>query len=285
MAAAGGAFALAADAAILEPNHPKVVQVEVPLARLPEAWDGLRVVQLSDFHYDEHFSVTPLRRVIDMVNRLHPDLVVLTGDFVTVPLLAHSLQNQKRVADAAEPCALLLSRLYARFGTLAILGNHDADSDPNRIIDILHAQNISVLRNRSIPLEQGGKRLWLAGVDDVLVGRPDLDLALRQIPQNETVILLVHEPDFADTVARRPVDLQLSGHSHGGQVRFPLIGAPYLPPLARKYPWGLRRIGPLTLYTNAGIGTIRVPVRFNCPPEITLITLRAAAGGGTKPAP
>jgi uncharacterized protein len=283
-AAAAGAFTLAADATIFEPNHPKVVQIEVPLARLPEAWDGLRVVQLSDFHHDKHFSVTPLRRAIDMVNSLHPDLVVLTGDFVTVPLLAHSLQNQKRVADAAEPCALLLSRLYARFGTLAILGNHDADSDPNRIIDILHTHNISVLRNRSIPLEQGGKRLWLAGVDDVLEGRPDLDLALRQVPQNETVALLVHEPDFADTVARRPVDLQLSGHSHGGQVRFPLIGAPYLPPLARKYPWGLRRIGPLTLYTNAGIGTIRVPVRFNCPPEITLITLRAAASRGAKPA-
>ena len=146
-ALAAGAFALAADATIFEPNHPKVVQVDVPLARLPEAWDGLRVVQLSDFHYDEHFSVTPLRRAIDLVNRLRPDLVVLTGDFVTVPLLAHSSQDEKRAADAAEPCALLLSRLNARFGTLAILGNHDADSDPHRIIDILHAQNISVLQN------------------------------------------------------------------------------------------------------------------------------------------
>lgn len=254
----------------------------MPLARLPEDWDGLRVAQLSDFHYDQHFSVMPLRRAIDMVNRLHPDLVVLTGDFVTVPLLSHYLQ--KRAADAAEPCARLLSRLYARFGMLAILGNHDAGSDSNRIIAILHAQNIPVLRNRSISLEQGGTRLWLAGVDDALKGQLDLDLALRQVPQNETVILLAHEPDIADTVARKPVDLQLSGHSHGGQVRFPLLGAPYLPPLGRKYPWGLRRIGPLTLYTNAGIGTIRMPLRFNCPPEITLITLRAAAGRGTKPA-
>jgi len=232
---AAGAFALVADATLFEANHPKVVQVEVPLARLPEAWDGLRVAQLSDFHYDQHFSMTPLRRAIDMVNRLHPDLVVLTVDFVTFPYL----QNKKRAADAAEPCARLLSRLYARFGMLAILGNHDAGSDPNRIIDILHTQNIPVLRNRSISLEQGGKRLWPAGVDDALIGQLDLDLALRQVPQNETVILLAHEPDIADTVARKPVDLQLSGHSHGGQVRFPLLGAPYLPPSGRKYPWGL----------------------------------------------
>ena len=209
----------------------------MPLVRLPEAWDGLRVAQLSDFH--QHFSLTPLRKAIDIVNHLHPDLVVLTGDSVTVPLLSHYLQNEKRAADAAEPCARLLSRIYARFGMLAILGNHDAGSDPNRIIDILHAQDILVLRSRSISLEQGGKRLWLVGVDDALMGRLYLNLALRAL---------------------------------------------YLPPLGRKYPWGLRRISPLTLHTNAGIGTIRVPLRFNCAPEITLITLRAAAVRGTKPA-
>ena len=120
-------------------------------------------------------------------------------------------------------------------------------------------------------------------MDDVLAGRPDLGLALRGIPTDEPVILLAHEPDWADYVAPHPVDLQLSGHSHGGQIRFPLIGAVVLPELARKYPWGLRRIGSLTLYTNAGIGTILVPMRLNCPPEITLITLRAGAGEKSQP--
>jgi uncharacterized protein len=248
---AAGAFSLVADATLSEPKHPRVVQVEVPLVRLPEAWDGLRVAQLSDFH--QHFSVTPLRRAIDIVNHLHPDLVVLTGDFVTVPLLSHCLQHEKRAADAAEPGARLLSRIYARFGMLAILGNHDVGSDPNRIIDILHAQDILVLRSRSISLEQGGERLRLVGVDDALMGRLYLNLALRQVPQNETVILLAHEPDIADTVARKPVDLQPSGHSHRGQLRFPLLGALYLPPLGRKYPWGLRRIGPLTLHTKRAL--------------------------------
>jgi len=109
----------------------------------------------------------------------------------------------------------------------------------------------------------------------VLEGRPDIDRVLAGVPPNEVVVLLAHEPDFADHAAARPVDLQLSGHSHGGQVWIPGIGAPWLPPLAVKYPRGLYRMGKLTLYTNIGIGTIRAPIRLNCPPEITLITLRA----------
>jgi len=132
------------------------------------------------------------------------------------------------------------------------------------------------LRNRSVPLERNGARLWLAGLGDVLEGKYDLKQALKGIPKPEPVVLLVHEPDFAGYV--KDVDLQLSGHSHGGQIRFPLLGAPVLPVMGRRYPRGLRRIGPLTLYTNVGIGTIWLPMRLNCPPEVTLLTLRATAG-------
>jgi hypothetical protein len=139
----------------------------------------------------------------------------------------------------------------------------------------LRQAGIQVLRNRAVPLERDGKRIWLAGVDDVLAGVDDLDEALRGVPAAEAVILLVHEPDFADQAATYPVDLQLSGHSHGGQVRFPFVGALYLPKLARKYPLGLRHIGRLKLYTNPGVGTLRIPVRWNCPPEVTLIRLRS----------
>ena len=103
-----------------------------------------------------------------------------------------------------------------------------------------------------------------------------LEMALKGIPADEAVVLLAHEPDPADYVANYPVDLQLSGHSHGGQVRIPLVGTPFLPALARKYPWGLRQIKRLILYTNVGIGTIDVPMRLGCPPEVTLITLRKA---------
>jgi predicted MPP superfamily phosphohydrolase len=282
--AVAGGLAVSADGLMLEPTRPQLARVEVPLARLSPAWDGFTIAQLSDFHYDAHFSILPIRRAVEIVNGLHPDLVVLTGDFVTVPYWSDYLHNAKQAASAAEPCAQLLGQLRARLGSWAVLGNHDVDSDPARVVEALQSQGIHVLRNRSMPLEQAAARLWLSGLDDVIEGKPDLDVTLKGIPPREPVVLLAHEPDFADRVTQYPVDLQLSGHSHGGQVRLPVVGAPFLPDLAQKYPWGLRRIGPLTLYTNIGLGTIRVPVRLNCPPEITLFTLRAGVGAARKPA-
>jgi predicted MPP superfamily phosphohydrolase len=132
-----------------------------------------------------------------------------------------------------------------------------------------------VLLNANQVLERGSARLWLAGLDDAIHGSPNLDLALRGIPRGEATVLLAHEPDLADIVARHPVHLQLSGHSHGGQVRVPLLGSPYLPPLARKYPYGYYRVGGMQLYTNRGIGTIILPVRFDAPPEVTMFTLHS----------
>ena len=275
-----GAAATVGDGVIFEANRPQLVSIEVPLTRLAESWDGFRIAQLSDLHYDDHFSVVPLRKAIAIVNGLQPDLIVLTGDFVTSPLRDPRRRNTRRGARAAakaiEPCADLLAQLRAQSGVLAILGNHDVSADAPHVTAVLQSHAIPVLMNRSIPLEREGNRLWLSGVDDVLEGKPNLDPTLSGIPPDEPVVLLAHEPDWADYVVKRPVDLQISGHSHGGQIRLPLIGAPYLPVLGRKYPWGLRRIGPLTLYTNCGIGTIRIPMRLNCPPEVTLFTLRSA---------
>jgi predicted MPP superfamily phosphohydrolase len=138
----------------------------------------------------------------------------------------------------------------------------------------LRAEGIQVLANLSTPIESNGARFWLAGVDDVVKRSADLNAALQRVPSDEAVVLLAHEPDYADYVARYPVDLQLSGHSHGGQVRFPFMPPLFLPELAKKYIWGLYKIGGLMLYTNPGLGTIRVPVRVNCPPEVTLISVR-----------
>lgn len=266
-----GAAGVGADG-FVESNHPHLVKIEIPLARLPQSFDGFTIAQLSDFHYEEHFSAVPIHKAVDIVNGLRPDLVVLTGDFVTVPILERPSLLLKAAATA-EPCAEILARL--QFPKIAILGNHDAIADPERIAGALNAHNIPLLRNVSMPIERGSNRIWLAGIDDLLRGMPDLNLTLANIPQNETTILLAHEPDFADDASKRSIDLQLSGHSHGGQIWIPGIGAPWLPPLARKYPRGLHRVGNLTLYTNIGIGTIRAPIRINCRPEITLITLRA----------
>lgn len=262
-----------------EPFHPQLKRVEITLARLPQAFDGFTIAQLSDFHYDTVFTVWPLRNAVEIVSRLKPDLLVLTGDFVTVSPLVDYLNNAKESAEAADPCAQELSVLRPRYGTIASLGNHDVSADPDRVTRALLAHNFTVLRNQAVPLEVGGGRIWLAGLDSVLDGKPDLKKTLKGIPPKEAVVMLVHEPDFADRVAKSPVDLQLSGHSHGGQLRLFGSWAPYLPLQARKYPWGLRRVGSMMLYTNCGVGTIRVPVRLWSPPEVTLITLRSGSTG------
>jgi uncharacterized protein len=267
--------ALAADTALIAPNRPRIVRKEIALRRWPARLEGFTIALLSDFHYDPYFSVHPLRASISMVNGLHPDLIALTGDFVSEPFFG----DHAKAASAAEPCAQLLRQMQAPYGLWAVLGNHDARTDPNRVINSLRTEGIQVLANQSAPIEGNGARFWLGGVDDVLERTADLDATLHNIPADESVILLAHEPDYADYVAHYPVDLQLSGHSHGGQVRAPFLGPLYLPDLAKKYIWGSYKIGALTLYTNPGLGTVNVPVRMNCPPEITLFTLRRAARG------
>jgi len=245
---------------------------EITLRRLPRSFDRFTIAHLSDFHYEPRFSVVPIRKALELVNGLRPDLIVLTGDFVTVPVFDRESFLRKS-AQTAIPCAELLAQLQGP--KYAILGNHDAMASPALIVRALEGQGIPVLRNRCLPIERGDNRIWLAGIDDLLRGVPRIDLTLTGIPPDEATILLAHEPDYADHVASLPVDLQLSGHSHGGQIWIPGIGAPWLPSMSRRYPRGLYRIRDLTLYTNMGIGTIRAPIRLNCPPEVTLITLRS----------
>ena len=274
LTAATGVAALGVDAAVLEPNRPRVVRKDVALRRWPERLEGYTIALLSDFHFDPYFSVHPIEASIGIVNGLNPDLIVLTGDFVSIPQFKG---GEEKAAATAEPCADLLRQMHARHGLWAVMGNHDYYTNPWRITNILQEHGIKVLVNRSVPIEQDGARFWLAGVNDVVSGTADLDTTLDIVPENEATILLAHEPDYADEVARYHVDLQLSGHSHGGQVRLPLVPPLFLPKLGKKYVWGLYRIGPLTLYTNAGIGTVVLPIRFNCPPEITLLTLRRSS--------
>ncbi len=272
LAAAGGAAALAGDGFLIEPNLPKVVRQEIALRRWPQRMDGFTLALLSDFHYDPYFSVHPLRAAIGMVNELHPDLIVLTGDFVSIPLLGHSAEG----AAAAEPCAQLLRQMRAPHGLWGVMGNHDDETDPSRVTGALRDNGIHVLRNQAVPIERDGSRFWLAGIDDLLGRRADISATLHDIPSDEAAVLLAHEPDYADHAADYPVDLQLSGHSHGGQVRIPLLPPLVLPKMGRKYFAGRYQIRALTLYTNRGLGTVEVPVRLNCPPEITLLTLRRA---------
>lgn len=246
----------------LEPDWLQVRRVPVPLPRLSPQWDGLTIAHLSDLHLGPTVDIASIRRAVNMTNALKPDLIALTGDFVY------------RSASHAEPCAQALTALQAPHGAVACLGNHDHWEDAVRVERALTGAGIQVLINTGFPLADNS--LWVAGVDDAWAGSPDLEAALADAPSTASVILLAHEPDYADTVVEHGgVHLQLSGHSHGGQVRLPFIGALVLPYLGRRYPAGLYHLGELTLYTNRGIGSIYPPLRLNCRPEITLLTLKS----------
>jgi len=246
----------------VEPAWLQVTRRDITLPRLAPEFDGLRVVQLSDLHCGpSFFNKMAIRRAVTAANAFDPDLILLTGDYVNVP---GSIGEMRR----------LLSGLRARRGVLAVLGNHDYWTDPAAVTAALRAAGVTVLQNEAVPVERGGARLWIAGLDDAWEGRPDLARALRPIPAGEPVIVLVHEPDMADLVSREPVDLQLSGHVHGGQVRLPFAGAIVTPHLGHKYPLGMYRVDDMRLHVSRGIGvTWPGLIRLNCRPEITCFTL------------
>lgn len=213
---------------------------------------------------------------VDLANSLQPDMTVLTGDFITSSHDPGSYSRDDPVFSQMRRCAEFVSHLRAPNGVFACAGNHDANIGTVYVSETLRQVGITLLRNENRPIERNGARIWLAGVADAIYDSPDFARA-ASVPSGEVTVLLAHEPDVADETAKYPFALQLSGHSHGGQIRFPFVGALYLPPLAQKYPFGYYRLGNLHLYTNRGIGEILLPYRLNAPPEITLITLRSAA--------
>ncbi len=254
-----------------EPHEITLEHVEVHLPRWPRQLDGFRLVQISDIHFDEFTHARHLRQAVEAVNAQAPDLVVATGDFVTEPNFFH---NRIAAAQKAWPAAEVLAGIKARYGRWAVLGNHDMTA-PDIVVEALTAHKFPVLRNAAVPVEAGLARFWVGGLDDILHGKPDAAATLQKIPREECVIAAVHEPDYADVLSRYAIDFQISGHSHGGQIRLPAIGALYLPPLARRYVMGSYRVRDLQLYVNRGIGVILLPMRFLCPPEVTVFTLRA----------
>jgi len=247
----------------IEPGWVKVTNLELVLPKLPSAFHGYRIAQISDIHMGTWMTRERLADAITRVNLHYPDLVVITGDFV-------HLNPELYLDDLILP----LQQLHAKDGVLAVLGNHDHWTNSGLVREILKTARITDLSNRVHILERDGKKLNIAGVDDIWERQDRLDLVLNQLPLEGTAILLAHEPDFADTSTKtRRFDLQLSGHSHGGQVILPFVGAPIVPPYGQKYPSGLYRVDLMFQYTNRGIGMISPTIRFNCRPEVTLLTL------------
>ena len=249
---------------LLEPEWLAIERVTIPIARLKSLFEGFRIVLMSDFHLHPYTQIDHVANAVAEANRLKPDLVVLTGDFVL------------ETADSIYELAPVLSRLNAKYGVFSVLGNHDLWTDATVVRSGLEEVGLPVLMNRGISLSIGQDMINLAGLDAAWGGQPDLKQALRDLPQGIPTILLMHEPDIADIFSQdHRVSLQLSGHTHGGQVRIPIMGAPALPKYGKKYDSGLYRVNEMWLYTNRGIGVIGPPVRLNCRPEITEITLVA----------
>ena len=246
----------------LEPKWLTIERVDIPLKGLKHVHDGLKIVQLSDIHLHPHTQIDLVEKAVQIVNDIAPDLIALTGDYV--------LEMAESIFDLAP----LLSQMNARFGIFSILGNHDLWTNADIVLKGFEEAGLPVLVNQGLALDIEGESLFLAGLDDGWSGEPDLNAALEDCPADTPAIVLMHEPDFIGEIAQDPrVSLQLSGHTHGGQVRLPGIGTLALPTYGRKYDIGLHKVNQTMLYVNRGLGVIGPPVRFNCRPEITEITL------------
>lgn len=251
----------------IEPYYLDITRITLPLPRLAPVFDGYTIAQISDWHIGGWMMPARMLDIAAVVSDLNVDLIVVTGDFVN-----------GLWPSAVDDIAAILDGLQAADGVYAILGNHDHWTDAPTIRRAIRASRAHLLGNESTAIRRGAARLYLAGVDDIWERQHDLDAALADVPPGAATILLAHEPDFADEAAATGrIDLQLSGHSHGGQVRLPIKGALILPYLGKKYDQGLYDVNGMTLYVNRGLGMTAPFVRFGCPPEITHITLAQPA--------
>src|SRR6202008_682437 len=195
-----------ARAALTEPHMLSIEHERIHLSRLPDVFDGFRVVQLSDINHGPFSSREQIERAVDTANRLQPDIIALTGDYIS------------KERQYAAPCAEMMGRLKAKYGVYAVLGNHDHWVDAPLITDLFRAEGIKVLINEGMRFEKDGEAFWLAGVNDTMVGLEDISLAMAGSSEKEMKLLLAHNPIILRRAARAGIDLVLSGHTHGGQV-------------------------------------------------------------------
>jgi predicted MPP superfamily phosphohydrolase len=279
LTAAGVSAAALAYATRVEPTWLDLHRRDLLLPRLPAALEGLRVAHLSDFHLSRIVAPEYLAACVSAAMRERPDLVLLTGDFVT--------RKPTDFVNVTE----VLAPLSAPLGVYAVLGNHDTSVGANKVAAAVEASGARMLRNRHEWISVNGEELWLAGIDCphheqyrvadrrrsgwAQLYRRYLDAALRGIPAGAFRLLLAHTPDVIRDAARLGVDLMLSGHTHGGQVRLPFLGATVVPSrYGNRYAAGEFHVDGTTLYVSRGLGTVRFPIRFLCRPELALLTLK-----------
>ncbi|MGB2751217.1 MAG: metallophosphoesterase [Pyrinomonadaceae bacterium] len=257
-----GNWSKKAKSAMDEANSLSLERVEIRLKRLPPKLDGFKIIQLSDTHHSPFTGLEHIERAIKIANRLRPDMFLLTGDYVS--------HDREYIA----PVAAALGRLKSRYGTYACLGNHDHWTDADLVTKLFRGEGINVLVNQGFRFETRRGSFWIAGVDDHMVGKTDVPASLRGSFPDEMKLLLAHNPIIFREAARYGVDLTLSGHTHGGQIKLRDDEKRILP--QRKLKAGLHTRRNSQVYITRGIGTVVVPMRYQCPPEISLLELRTA---------
>lgn len=259
----GGSYFYARE---IEPRMLQITKLDILSSSIPPKFNNFKIVQLTDTHVGFHYSLSQLKELVTKINKLKPDLIVFTGDLIDEPQTFKSGQELSNI----------LNDLKAREGKFWIYGNHDHGGyGTDMVRNIMDHSGFKLLKNSHTIITQGNEEIVLAGIDDVILGNPNLAATLQNANEDLFTILLAHEPDYADITVNYPVNIQLSGHSHGGQVRFPLIGHLYTPVFAEKYVQGKYTFDNdnLLLYVNRGIGTTRLPFRFLCKPEVLSMTL------------
>lgn len=263
------AACLYVDARYIEPKLLKIETVTLTTDKL-HLTQPLKIVQFSDVHLGEYYTLLDCQKVIDAVNDLKPDLVIFTGDLI----------DDNKTFQDEEGTINFLQQLESRYGKYAVYGNHDhGGNGTRRYARIMKKSGFRLLKDEQTTIKlENGDQLTLIGLDDVILSRPNMAKAFKNVPEAHYKLFLSHAPDVADQAADYGVDLQLSGHTHGGQIRLPLIGAPFTPPYGRQYVKGLYTVGThgMKLYVNSGIGTSQLPYRLMNKPEVTMILLKSS---------
>lgn len=254
-----GNFSKVARNALDEANSLEIEDIRINLKRLPKRLDGFRLVHLSDIHHSPFTNIEHIENAIRIANNLEPDMCVLTGDYVS------------HEAKYIEPAAKILGSLKSEYGTYACLGNHDHWTNAEAVTKSLRENKIRVLINEGFRFTARDVSFWLCGVDDYMLKRTNLNAALHGSFPDEMKMLLAHNPLIIRQASKYSVDVMFSGHTHGGQIKIREKEKKILS--NRKPKSGLHRRKNTKIYITRGIGTVVLPVRYQCPPEISLITL------------
>ncbi|NFI94808.1 metallophosphoesterase [Clostridium botulinum] len=263
-------FGIFAYSIYVEPNLLSVKNIEINNSSNIKNEDTIKIAQISDIHLGEYYTIDKLEKLVNKVNSQNADIIVFTGDL---------FDNVSKFEDTSK-VAHILKKLNAKIGKYAIYGNHDYGGGAKNIYkNVMEDSGFKILVNDQANVKlDSGKTISILGLDDALLGNPDVEKTARNIKESNYNLLLLHEPDLSDKFVSYNIDLILAGHSHGGQVKIPFLGEIVTPPLAEKYKDGLYNLNTqrnTQLYVNSGIGNTKMPFRFMNVPEVSIFEIKA----------